>query len=161
MADDKTSSGSGSEKTFTQAELDSIVENRLARERGKYADYEDLKEKAAKFDKAQEDAKSELQKAQEQAAEYKSKLDAREKELAAAKARSKVASETGVPEHLLSGTTEEACKAQAEALLKWRGGMPSLPNHGVDHLLGSKPGKGGSETDAAFAQLRDGLFIKT
>ncbi len=38
------------EKTFTQAELDSIVKDRLAREKGKYADYEELKAKATKFD---------------------------------------------------------------------------------------------------------------
>ena len=34
------------DKTFTQAEMDSIIEGRLARERQKYADYEDLREKA-------------------------------------------------------------------------------------------------------------------
>ena len=33
------------DKTFTQAEMDSIIEGRLARERQKYADYDDLKEK--------------------------------------------------------------------------------------------------------------------
>ena len=31
------------EKTFTQAELDAIVGDRLKRERAKYADYSDLK----------------------------------------------------------------------------------------------------------------------
>ena len=38
------------EKTFTQAEMDSIIEGRLAREREKYADYDSLKEKAGKYD---------------------------------------------------------------------------------------------------------------
>ena len=56
-------------KTFTQAELDAAIESRLTRERAKFADYEALKAKAEKFDKAEEAAKSELQKAQEQAAE--------------------------------------------------------------------------------------------
>ena len=37
--------GAGTEKTFTQAEMDAIIEGRLAREKQKYADYEDLKEK--------------------------------------------------------------------------------------------------------------------
>ena len=37
-------------KTFTQAELDKIVGDRLSRERSKYADYESLKEKAARLD---------------------------------------------------------------------------------------------------------------
>ena len=35
------------ERTFTQSELDAIVVDRLGRERQKYADYEDLKVKAA------------------------------------------------------------------------------------------------------------------
>lgn len=38
------------EKSFTQAELDEIVEKRLARDRTKYADYDDLKTKAAEFE---------------------------------------------------------------------------------------------------------------
>ena len=41
------------EKTFTQEELDSIIEGRLARERQKYADYEDLRAKASKSDALQ------------------------------------------------------------------------------------------------------------
>lgn len=150
----------GEGKTFTQAELDTLIAQRLDRERSKYADYETLKEKAAKFDKAEEAAKSELQKAQDLAADLKSKLDAREKELSAAKARSKVSSETGVPESLLTGETEESCKAQAEKLLAWRGSAPAVPNHGVDHLLGIKPGAAKTDADAAFASLRDSLFQK-
>lgn len=145
-------------KTFTQAELDAAVEQRLARERAKYSDYDALKDKAAKFDQAQEAAKSELQKAQEQAADFKTKYEASEKALAAARARSKVAAETGVPEALLTGETEEDCKKYAESLLKWRGDAPAAPNRGVDHLLGDKSGKGGTELDAAFSALRDGLF---
>ena len=47
-------------KTFTQAELDAVVKDRLKREREKYSDYEDLKAKAAKFDEAEEANKTEL-----------------------------------------------------------------------------------------------------
>lgn len=36
-----------SEKTFTQADLDRVVADRIAREKAKYADYGDLKRKAA------------------------------------------------------------------------------------------------------------------
>ncbi len=39
-------------KTFTQAELDQIVKDRIARERAKYADYDELKTKAADADKS-------------------------------------------------------------------------------------------------------------
>jgi len=53
------------DKTFTQAEMDSIIEGRLARERQKYADYDDLKEKAGKYDEYQAQNKTELQKEKE------------------------------------------------------------------------------------------------
>lgn len=39
-------------KTFSQEDVNKIVEERLARERGKFADYDDLKAKAAQFDEA-------------------------------------------------------------------------------------------------------------
>lgn len=115
------------EKTFTQAELDAVVGDRLKRERAKYADYEDLKAKAAQYDAVQEAGKSELQKAQEQAAGYKAELDALKKDIEARNARDKVAAETGVPASLLTAETEDDCKKQAEAILKWRGDAPKYP----------------------------------
>lgn len=42
------------ERTFTQAELNAIVADRLARERAKYADYDKLKDKAGKADALQQ-----------------------------------------------------------------------------------------------------------
>lgn len=158
--DEQKTTGGNQEKTFSQAEVNEIINQRLERERGKYADYEALREKAEKYDQAQEAAKTELQKAQDVAADYKAKLDAKEKELAATRAREKVSGETGVPQNLLTADTEEACKAQAEKLLAWRGGARSVPNRSVDHLLGSKTSDKKTDTEAAFAELRDGLFPK-
>ena len=51
------------ERTFTQAEMDAIIGDRLNRERQKYADYAELKAKALKFDEAENASKIELQKA--------------------------------------------------------------------------------------------------
>jgi hypothetical protein len=45
------------EKTFTQAELDKIVQERVGRERAKYEGFEDLKAKAEKFDALEEEKK--------------------------------------------------------------------------------------------------------
>lgn len=146
-------------KTFTQAELDAAIESRLTRERAKFADYETLKAKAEKFDKAEEAAKSELQKAQDQAAAYKAQLDAKTRELAAAAARSKVSSETGVPANLLTGETEEACKAQAEALQAWRGGVKSVPNRSVDHVIGATAkATAKNEYEAGLMKMAGELF---
>jgi hypothetical protein len=54
--------------TFTQADVDRIVRERLARQKSQFADYEDLKTKATEYDKIAEAQKSELDKAQERAA---------------------------------------------------------------------------------------------
>lgn len=55
------------EKTFTQSDVDRIVSERLAREREKYRDYDQVKADAEAWRKQQEGQKTELQKAQEKA----------------------------------------------------------------------------------------------
>ena len=107
------------EKTFTQEELDSIIEGRLARERQKYADYEDLRAKASKYDEYQEQSKTELQKEKEKSDALQAKLTALEKEGTVRQVREKVAKDTSVPAELLTGEDEESCKKQAEAILKF------------------------------------------
>lgn len=103
-------------KTFTQEELNAIVQDRLTRDRQKYADYDELKEKAGKFDQLEEASKSELQKMTEKADALQTELDKLKSENLVREARQKVAAETGVPVTLLTGSTEEECKAQAEAI---------------------------------------------
>lgn len=105
------------ERTFTQAELDTIVRDRLARERSKYADFEAYKEKAAKFDAAEEAQKSELQKVTERAEALQQELESLKRADTLRTIRDKVATETGVPASLLSAEDEEGCKAQAQAIL--------------------------------------------
>lgn len=108
------------EKFFTQAELDSIIETRLGRERAKYADYDALKEKAQKYDAFEDANKSELQKAQEHAQSLQSQLDAYIHADEVRTIRDKVSAETGVPANLLKADTEEECRQQAADLLKWK-----------------------------------------
>lgn len=106
----------GQTRTFTQDEVNAIVGKRLAEEKGKYADYEEIKAKAAKFDEAEEANKSELQKAVERANNLEAELAGLKKSEEVRQTREKIATETGIPAHLLTGDTEEACKAQAEAI---------------------------------------------
>ena len=103
-------------RTFSQDEVNAIVGKRLAEEKVKYADYEDLKAKAAKFDEVEEANKSELQKATERAATLEQELNSMKKAEEVRTIRETVAKETGIPAHLLTGTTEEECKAQAAAI---------------------------------------------
>ena len=105
-------------------------------------DYETLKDKAAKFDQAEEAGKSELQKAQETVANLQGELDRLRAADTARQIRDKVSAETGVPANLLTEDTEEACKAQAAARQQYAGGKkkyPDVPDGGeVTHSGGGK-----------------------
>lgn len=108
--------GESQTRTFSQDEVNAIVGKRLAEEKVKYADYDDLKAKAAKFDEVEEANKSELQKATERAAALEKELNGLKKAEEVRIIRENVAKETGIPAHLLTGSTEEECKAQAAAI---------------------------------------------
>ena len=100
--ENNTANGTQEERTFTQSQLDAIIQERVARERGKYADYDELKEKAGKFDAAEEANKTELQKATERADKLQAQVDSMTKAGKLRDMRAKVAKATGVPEALLS-----------------------------------------------------------
>ena len=142
------------QQSFTQEELNAIVGKRLAREAEKYADYEELKAKAAKLDELEESAKTELQKATEKAEKLEAELNSLKKAGEVRAMRDEVATETGVPANLLTGETEEDCRKQAEAILSFAkvGDYPSLKDGGeVQH-----PAKG--STKDQFAQWANKAF---
>ena len=76
----------GEPRSFTQEQVDQIVEKRLAKERGKYKDYDELKSKAMKLDEMENAGKSE------------------------------VAKDKDVPAELLRGGTKEELEAHADLL---------------------------------------------
>lgn len=114
------------EKTFTQAQVDAIVGDRLAREKARYSDYDELKEAAAKYAELEEASKSELQKALESAEKSNARVAELEKQIADAQAEAerkklvdKVAKKYRVPsdkKRFLRGTTEEELAEEAEIL---------------------------------------------
>ena len=116
------------QQTFTQDDVNRIVAKRVA----KYADYETLKEKAAKFDEAEEASKSELQKATERADNLQKELDTLKSEAQIRTMREEVAGSKGIPANLLKGATREECEAQADSLLSWAkpNSYPSVPDGG-------------------------------
>lgn len=122
----------GQIRTFTQEEVNAIVGKRLAEEKGKFSDYEDLKAKAMKLDEIEEANKSELQKATERANNLEAELNGLKKAEEVRLMRENVAKETGVPSSLLNGDTEEACKAQADAIKAFAqpGGYPKVKDGG-------------------------------
>lgn len=106
------------QRMFTQDELNQIVSERLAKERSKYADYEDLKAKASNFSKFEE--------VQKQFADLQVKHDALIKSNEIRDMKDKVSKETGVPISLLTATTEEECMLQAKGILDFA--KPSYPS---------------------------------
>lgn len=127
------------QQTFTQDDVNRIVAKRVA----KYADYDELKQKAAKFDEQVEAGKSELQKATEKASSLQAELDALKQAESIRVMREEVANAKGIPAKLLTGTTAEECEAQAADLLAWAektgSGYPKVPDGGDP--LSTKPAR--------------------
>lgn len=101
------------EKKFTQEEVNSFFNKRYGELMAKVNEYE---EKAKKFDEMEEANKTELQKALEKAEKLETELSGLKKAEFIREIREEVAKETGIPAHLLTGATEEECKAQAAAI---------------------------------------------
>lgn len=124
-------------RTFTQAEMNAIIADRLNRERSKYADYDDLKAKAAQAEAIEAAGQAELAKAQRRADELQKQLDGIAKADTLRNIRQAVAEQTGVPADLLTGETEADCKAQAQKILDFTGPKyPVVPDGGTSGLYG-------------------------
>ncbi len=146
-------------KSFSQAEVDAIVGERLARERAKYPDYDDLKSKAAEYDKLQEASKSELQKAQEKSAKLQAQIDTMKKASQVRDIRDKVSHDTGVPVELLSGEDEDSCKKQAESILKFAKGSKYPGIREERHESGRKTTQSSDNaTDEDYRELAGQIF---
>lgn len=108
-------SSGGGERTFTQPELEAILGDRLARERAKFADYEDLKGKASKYDEYQASQQTDLEKLQGQYEELLGKHSQTEHRLRITRAAAK----HGLSEDaaaFLHGETDEEVDAAAAKL---------------------------------------------
>lgn len=107
----------------------------------------DNAEKARLYDKAQEEGKSELQKALEAA----QKAEARATALETKVLRAQVAAAKGVDADLLAGSTQEELEASADRLLAWRGAKtPKAPPS-------SDAGDRGTQIKAASQLTREDL----
>lgn len=126
-------------QTFTQADVDRIVKERVQRERAKFADYEDLKTKAG------------------EKATVEDRLAAMERRAAEAEARAlraDIASRFGIsPEDrdlFLTATDEDTLALQAKRLADREAERKKHGNH-VPHE-GQNPKRGGSDEAREFAR---------
>jgi hypothetical protein len=118
-------------ETFTQADIDKIVKERVARERAKYADYDDLKAKAGE--------KTTLE-------ERVAQIEQQAKDSEARALRAEVANAKGLTpsqaKRLVGGTREEL-EADADELLKDIGAQKK--NNNVVPREGNTPKGAGSD----------------
>jgi len=140
MADDDAGATGG--KTFTQAEVDAVVRDRLKREREKFADYDDLKSRADDADKN----RGALEKLLDRFGKLEEKLgeaDARElrREVAEAKGL------TPAQAKRLSGKTRDELMADADDLVA--SFKPQDAAKSDDGKDGSGDGAGGKDGDAS------------
>lgn len=150
-------------KSYTQAELDRMFQDRVARERQKYADYDDLKAKAGEFDKLQDAQKTELE---------------REREARAKAERDLIETRTQAQEtRVRSAIVAEAARRQMDpdvatamldrSLLEFdQDGSPTNIVSAMDSLLEAKPqlaggGSGGSGDPGLGARGSKGQLTTT
>ena len=143
-------------QTLTQSQIDAIVEDRLRRQREKYADYDDLKAKAAAKDAQDAAAKTELQQAHDRATKAEDAAKAATTRINAtirhgaivAEAAAQDASNPGMVAAILAGSGEitvsdvgevSGAKAAIEKLLK---GSPELKK-GIQAGTSGAPFTGG------------------
>lgn len=106
----------------TQEQFDEMVKERIERAKRSAIpeDYEDLKAKAARLAELEEKGKTELQRAQEDAAAAQRELEGLRARAARAELAQKVSQEKGVPVGLITGETREEMERSADALISWK-----------------------------------------
>lgn len=105
------------EAITSQEDFDKAIQARIARERAKFADYDDVKAKADKLVALENANKTEAQ----QQADRLAEIERENAELKSGKLRAEVAAAKGVPASLLSGSTQADLEAAADALIAFKG----------------------------------------
>ena len=123
MADEAKFEPITSQEQFDQA-IKSRIERAQAKAAEKFADYDELKAKAAKFDEAAQ--MSDLEKAKKEVEELKAAAAKRDEADRVRDLRAKVSKATGVPADLISGADEESMTAFAKSVAEFAR-KPSAP----------------------------------
>lgn len=123
VSQNTANTGTG-ERTFSQADVDRMIADRLAREQKKYADYSELKKAKEELDQLKQGQLSELEKAnaaREKAEAKVKEFEAKVKLMELNALKSRLATEAGIPAELadrIRGEDETSIKADIEELKK-------------------------------------------
>ena len=126
------------QKTFTQEEVNQIVAARVSRFSEKYSDFEELKEKARRFDEISQGGKTTLDEVNDKVKAYEEELEKAKRKNDLDTMRDNLASSMGVPSNLLTGTTEEELKDQAQTLRSYLFTYPQVRDGGEPHMIVKK-----------------------
>lgn len=145
----------GSERTFTQDEVNKLVGRARKEAAHKNENYELYKSAYEEYEQLKERNKTELEKAQDKAAKLENQLKALEQKEKVASWKREVAEATGVPADVLRGSTKEDIEEHASVLQK-AFAKPSAPIVGSDGLYPNKTK--GKSTKEEFSQMMDEFF---
>lgn len=118
----QTTDDDGEDRVFTQAELNSLLAKQRREVEAKFEGFDEIKERASKYDELTEAAKTEAQKAAEQTQTLQKQLEEAQAELDWAntvRRRDRIAAEKGLDRKLwdrVKGETEEEITADVEEL---------------------------------------------
>ena len=117
----------------TQEEFDNAIKERLAREKSKYSDYDQLKSRVTELEEENVDLKSTIEANHQSKADADKQLEEMKNQISnyeTASLRTRVALQYGLPYDLadrLQGTDEESFKADAERLAGYMKPKESIP----------------------------------
>jgi hypothetical protein len=146
---------SGFTPPATQEAFDRIIGERVARTKAQYADYDDLKTKAEKFDAAEQANLSELEKERKRAEVAEQKAAAYEAKEQRAKWAVEIVKDSSVPASALRGSTKEELAEHFEQLKALV--TPAAPKRtATPHGKAATDDKPGSRAAEALRSLRKG-----
>lgn len=142
----------------TQEAFNAAIQDRIDRERKKFSDYDDLKNKVSTFNETETRYKKELEDANGLISKLKQQLGERDSKIKGYESdsvKTRIALENGLPLEMkdrLKGETEEEIKKDAEVLAQFMSRNKSVPP-----LYDPEGGKESKES-AALKGLRDKLL---
>ena len=146
----------------TQEQFDAAIGDRLKREREtvakRYADYDDLRQKNADYEKQIGELTASAQESAKKYADYDktvAELQAKVKGYETASVKTRIAHETGIPyelAHRLSGETEDDIRKDAEAMSQYIG-----TTRKATPLASTEPAGAGNSQDAALRRMVQSL----
>lgn len=105
-------------KTFTQEQVNALLAEQKRKSAEKFADYDDLKQKASKLAEVENASKSELQRALDEAAALKAENAKFLAEKQVAQWAAEIVKDSTIPASVLRGSTREELEAHFQELQK-------------------------------------------